>query len=55
MKMVSSSGHQQDMNVAQIIQELLPDLPGISARVLPEVLTRLSSRVAARIIRDTFV
>ncbi|OAY28226.1 uncharacterized protein sll0005 [Manihot esculenta] len=50
-----SRSSSQDMNVAQIIQELLPDLPGISARVLPEVLTRLSSRVAARIIRDTFV
>ncbi|XP_057992460.1 uncharacterized protein LOC110646145 isoform X2 [Hevea brasiliensis] len=45
----------QDVNVARIIQELLPILPGISARVLPEVLTRLSSRVAARIIRDTFL
>ncbi|KAF5199464.1 Activity of bc1 complex kinase 3 protein [Thalictrum thalictroides] len=45
----------QDRNIAQIIQELLPLLPGISVRVLPEVLGRLSSRVAARLIRDTFL
>ncbi|EEF44261.1 uncharacterized protein sll0005 [Ricinus communis] len=45
----------QDVNVARIIQELLPILPGISARVLPELLSRLSSRIAARIIRDTFL
>ncbi|XP_050217578.1 uncharacterized protein LOC126668416 [Mercurialis annua] len=45
----------QDTSVARIIQEFLPILPGISAKVLPEVLSRLSSRVAARIIRDTFL
>lgn len=45
----------QGVNVAQVVQELLPVLPGISARVLPEVLSRLSSRIAARIIRDTFL
>lgn len=45
----------QDRNIAQIIQELLPVLPGISVRVLPEVLSRLSSRVTARLIRDIFL
>ncbi|KAF9606301.1 hypothetical protein IFM89_024969 [Coptis chinensis] len=45
----------QDRNIAQIIQELLPLMPSISVRVLPEVLSRLSSRVAARLIRDTFL
>ncbi|XP_030923866.1 uncharacterized protein LOC115950767 [Quercus lobata] len=45
----------QDVNVEQVIQELLPVLPGISTKVLPEVLSRLSSRVLARIVRDTFL
>lgn len=45
----------QSVDVAQIIQELIPVLPGISATILPEVLSRLSSRVAARIIRDAFL
>ncbi|KAL0456822.1 UNVERIFIED_CONTAM: hypothetical protein Slati_1021400 [Sesamum latifolium] len=45
----------QGVNVPQVIQELLPVLPGISAKVLPEVLSRLSSRVLARIIRDTLL
>ncbi|KAF5464954.1 hypothetical protein F2P56_014991 [Juglans regia] len=45
----------QGVVVSQVIQELLPVLPGISATVLPEVLNRLSSRVLARIIRDTFL
>ncbi|KAK9991560.1 hypothetical protein SO802_026545 [Lithocarpus litseifolius] len=45
----------QDVNVQQVIQELLPVLPGISTKVLPEVLSRLSSRVLARIVRDTFL
>ncbi|XVF29165.1 hypothetical protein REPUB_Repub15cG0096400 [Reevesia pubescens] len=50
-----SATSNQGVNVAQAIQELLPVLPGISARVLPEVLSRLSSRVLARLIRDTFL
>ncbi|KAL3726748.1 hypothetical protein ACJRO7_031616 [Eucalyptus globulus] len=45
----------QGVDVARIVQELLPVLPGISATVLPEVLSRLSSRVLARIIRDSFL
>ncbi|GAU30490.1 hypothetical protein TSUD_18700, partial [Trifolium subterraneum] len=39
-----SSTSSQALNVPQIIQELLPVLPGISAKVLPDVLSRLSSR-----------
>ncbi|XVF65098.1 hypothetical protein PTKIN_Ptkin09bG0219500 [Pterospermum kingtungense] len=50
-----SATSNQGVNVAQTIRELLPVLPGISARVLPEVLSRLSSRVLARLIRDTFL
>ncbi|XP_051133258.1 uncharacterized protein LOC127252912 [Andrographis paniculata] len=42
----------QGVNVPQVIQELLPVLPGLSAKVLPEVLSRLSSRILARIVRD---
>ncbi|GAV84961.1 APH domain-containing protein/ABC1 domain-containing protein [Cephalotus follicularis] len=43
------------VDAAQVIQELLPVLPGISAKVLPEVLSRLSSRGLARLIRDSFL
>ncbi|TKY53600.1 kinase protein [Spatholobus suberectus] len=45
----------QALNIPQIIQELLPVLPGLSVKVLPDVLSRLSSRVLARLIRDTFL
>ncbi|KAK8983740.1 hypothetical protein V6N11_009527 [Hibiscus sabdariffa] len=50
-----STTSSQGVNVSRVIQELLPVLPGISARVLPEVIIRLSSRVLARAIRDTFL
>ncbi|KAM3356887.1 hypothetical protein P3S68_023601 [Capsicum galapagoense] len=42
-------------NVNKVIQELLPVLPGLSAKVLPEILSRLSSRVMARLIRDALL
>ncbi|CAN4090943.1 unnamed protein product [Withania somnifera] len=42
-------------NVARVIQELLPVLPGLSAKVLPEILSRLTSRVMARLIRDVML
>lgn len=51
----SKSTLDQDVDIAYIIQELLPVLPGISAEVLPEVLSRLSSRILARLIRETFL
>ncbi|XP_058095034.1 uncharacterized protein LOC131240665 [Magnolia sinica] len=51
----SSKSRTQDGDLAQVIQELLPVLPGITARVLPEVLGRLSSRVMARLIRDALL
>ncbi|KAH7521835.1 hypothetical protein FEM48_Zijuj07G0074200 [Ziziphus jujuba var. spinosa] len=43
----------QGVDVVQVVQELLPVLPGIPATILPEVLSRLTSRILARIIRDT--
>ncbi|KAK3016430.1 hypothetical protein RJ639_006263 [Escallonia herrerae] len=51
----TSRSPNQGVNVSRVIQELLPLLPGLSATVLPEVLSRLSSRVLARVIRDTFL
>ncbi|XP_008796415.2 uncharacterized protein sll0005 [Phoenix dactylifera] len=51
----SKSTLDQDVDIAYIIQELLPVLPGISAKVLPEVWSRLSSRILARLIRETFL
>ncbi|KAJ3672104.1 hypothetical protein LUZ60_006825 [Juncus effusus] len=44
-----------DVNIANVIQDLLPVLPGISVKVVPEILNRLSSRIMARIIRDVFL
>ncbi|KAK4425329.1 hypothetical protein Salat_1726900 [Sesamum alatum] len=51
----TAASSNQGVNIPQVIQELLPVLPGISAKVLPEVLSRLSSRVLARILRDTLL
>ena len=48
-------GHVQELKVSQVIQEFLPVLPSISSKVLPEVLSRLSSRVIARVIQDTIL
>uniref|UniRef100_M1CWH1 Protein ABC1, mitochondrial n=1 Tax=Solanum tuberosum TaxID=4113 RepID=M1CWH1_SOLTU len=42
-------------SVRRVIQELLPVLPGLSAKVLPEILSRLTSRVMARLIRDALL
>ncbi|XP_021755543.1 uncharacterized protein LOC110720810 [Chenopodium quinoa] len=43
------------INADQAMRELLPLLPGLTAKVLPEVMSRLGSRVAARLIRDTLM
>ncbi|KAM0941951.1 putative ABC-type Cd(2+) transporter [Dioscorea sansibarensis] len=51
----TTSSLNQDVNIVYIVQELLPVLPGISAKFLPEVISRLSSRVIARLIRETFL
>ncbi|KAL4190732.1 hypothetical protein AMTRI_Chr07g26240 [Amborella trichopoda] len=45
----------RDVDIARVIRDLLPVLPGISARVLPEILSRLSSRVMARLLREAFL
>ncbi|XP_057540865.1 uncharacterized protein LOC130818712 isoform X3 [Amaranthus tricolor] len=45
----------QVINIDQVVRELLSLLPGLSAKVLPEILSRLSSRVAARLIRDALL
>ncbi|CAN1242647.1 Uncharacterized protein sll0005 [Linum perenne] len=50
-----SASNNQGASIDRIVRELLPILPGISARVLPDIFTRLSSRVTARIIRDVFL
>ncbi|KAK4341584.1 hypothetical protein RND71_040085 [Anisodus tanguticus] len=41
--------------IPRVIQELLPVLPGLAAKVLPEILDRLSSRVMACLIRDALL
>ncbi|THU73756.1 hypothetical protein C4D60_Mb04t26210 [Musa balbisiana] len=51
----SKASSHQGVDISNVIQELLPVLPGISARVLPEVLSRLTSRILARLIRETFL
>ncbi|CAN7127010.1 unnamed protein product [Brassica rapa subsp. narinosa] len=50
-----SNNPDQVVDVSQVVRELLPVLPGISATVLPEIMSRLGSRVMARIVRDTFL
>uniref|UniRef100_A0A0A0LL41 Protein kinase domain-containing protein n=1 Tax=Cucumis sativus TaxID=3659 RepID=A0A0A0LL41_CUCSA len=50
-----STKSKEGLDVVRVIQELLPVLPGISATVLPEVASRLSSRVIARLIRDSML
>ncbi|KAL0690149.1 hypothetical protein Bca4012_089827 [Brassica carinata] len=45
----------QVVDVTQVVRELLPVLPGISVTVLPDIMSRLGSRVMARIVRDTFL
>ncbi|XP_022964160.1 uncharacterized protein LOC111464268 [Cucurbita moschata] len=50
-----SATSKEGADVVRVIQELLPVLPGISTTVLPEVLSRLSSRVFARLIRDAML
>ncbi|CAA7014172.1 unnamed protein product [Microthlaspi erraticum] len=50
-----SNDPDQIVDVSQVVRELLPVLPGISVTVLPEILSRLGSRIMARIVRDTFL
>ncbi|CAN6485875.1 unnamed protein product [Victoria cruziana] len=51
----STSTEDQEVNIAQVLQELLPVIPNISARILPEAINRLSSRVMARLLRELFL
>ncbi|KAH6770223.1 Protein kinase superfamily protein [Perilla frutescens var. hirtella] len=51
----TAASSNQGVNIPQVVQELLPVLPGLSAKVLPEVLSRLSSRILARVLRDTLL
>ncbi|CAH9101200.1 unnamed protein product [Cuscuta europaea] len=55
LTMGTAFSSSQGVNVAGAIQELLPVLPGLSAKVLPEVISRLSLRVVARLIRETLL
>lgn len=50
-----STKPNQVVDATRVIRELLPVLPGISFTVLPEVVGRLTSRVMARLIQDTFI
>lgn len=51
----TSTKPNQGVNTAYIVEELLPVLPGISVKVLPEVTSRLASRIFARLVRDIFL
>ncbi|RCV46986.1 hypothetical protein SETIT_9G575300v2 [Setaria italica] len=44
-----------DVNMLSVVQELLPVLPGISSKILPDILSRLSSRVWTVDQRGIFV
>lgn len=43
------------IDLSRVSRELLPVLPGVSAQVLPELLSRLTSRIVARLLRDAFL
>ncbi|KAL8137943.1 hypothetical protein V2J09_003944 [Rumex salicifolius] len=47
-----SARSNEVMDVSRVTRELLPVLPGVSAQVLPELLSRLSSRIMARLLRE---
>lgn len=51
----TSRSSNQVVNITQVIQELIPLLPGLSTTVFPEIINRLSQRVVARILRDVFL
>jgi aarF domain-containing kinase len=38
-----------------LLQELLPFMPEVAREVVPALIERLASRVAARALRDVFV
>jgi aarF domain-containing kinase len=37
------------------VRELMPVLPEVARNILPELLNRLSSRIAARTLREIFL
>eukprot|EP00252_Welwitschia_mirabilis_P024546 TRINITY_DN7324_c0_g1_i1.p1 TRINITY_DN7324_c0_g1~~TRINITY_DN7324_c0_g1_i1.p1 ORF type:complete len:797 (+),score=157.28 TRINITY_DN7324_c0_g1_i1:88-2478(+) len=39
----------------EMVEELLPIMPSITASILPEIINRLSSRVTARLLREFFL
>ena len=39
---------------SKVVRELGPLLPAVATEVLPELISRLNSRVAARTIREVF-
>ncbi|KAL9237822.1 hypothetical protein vseg_012325 [Gypsophila vaccaria] len=47
-----SRNPNEGIDIARVTRDLLPLLPGISVTILPDILSRLSSRVMARLVRD---
>lgn len=40
---------------AAVVSELMPVLPSVATEIVPQILQRLASRVAARTVREIFV
>ncbi|XP_024359364.1 uncharacterized protein [Physcomitrium patens] len=50
-----SISEQGDVNLQEVLRDLLPVLPDVARNILPDLLNRLTSRVAARTLREIFL
>lgn len=46
---------QGDVNISEVVRDLMPVLPEVARNILPELVNRLTSRVAARTLREIFL
>jgi aarF domain-containing kinase len=46
---------QGDVNISEVVRDLMPVLPDVARNILPELVNRLTSRVAARTLREIFL
>ncbi|KAG0564360.1 hypothetical protein M758_8G100000 [Ceratodon purpureus] len=51
----SLSAQRGEFNISEVVRDLMPVLPDVARNILPELLNRLSSRVAARTLREIFL
>jgi len=46
---------QGEVNISEVMRDLMPVLPDFARNILPELVSRLTSRVAARTLREIFL